>query len=189
MSSTSSERNHSRSDAESLSSRYRHLFVLPSSPQLLLYGAVSSLVLAILSQGTAGAVSFFLPFIAFVLSGAALSASLKLLDKRTIANYRRALATLLGAEILWLILTAVARVYGWASGSTDAYTNGLLFGAFVCMGFEFLIINGAFEKNAPLSLVLSFIHPASTLTVLRLSGLSGSFDLPAAVCGVIALGR
>ena len=141
-----------------------------------------------MSQGTAGAVAFILAFIAFVLSGAAISVALKLFDKRTIANYRRTLAALLGAEILWLILATASAVYDRASGSTNAYTNGLIFGAFVCMGFEFLIINGAFEKNAPLSLALSFIHPTSTLAVLRLSGLGGSFDIAAATCGVIALG-
>jgi putative membrane protein len=189
LSSTSSEQSHkTRSATESLASRYRHLFVLPSAPQLVLYGGLSSLFFAIMSQGTAGTIPFVLSFAAFVLSGAVIFATLKLLDKRTIANFRRALALLLGGEILWMILAVLGAAYGWASGSSPSYGNAVLFGAFACAGFEFLIINGAFEKNAPLSLALSAIHPASTLAVLRFSQLWSHFDIVAATSGVIMLG-
>jgi putative membrane protein len=152
------------------------------------YGGLSSLFLAVLSQGTAGTAPFVLSFIVFVLSGAAISTTLKLFDKRTIANFRRVLALLLGGEILWMILAVIGAAYGWASGSSYSYSNALLFGAFVSTGFEFLIINGAFEKNAPLSLALSVIHPAATLAVLRFSELWGRFDIIPATSGVIMLG-
>lgn len=77
--------------------------------------------------------------------------------------------------------------YAWSSGSSISLTNALLFGAFVCTGFEFLVIDGAFEKNAPLSLVLAVIHPASTVVIIRLPELSSRFDLIATSSGVIAL--
>jgi len=153
----------------------------------VLYGGLSSLFLAVLSQGTAGTVPFVLSFAAFVLSGAAISTVLKLFNKRTIANFRRALALLLGGEILWIVLAAVGAAYGWASGSSSPYNNALLFGTFVSMGFEFLIINGAFEKNAPISLALSAIHPVSTFAVLGSSELRGHFDIIAATSGAIML--
>ena len=113
---------------------------------------------------------------------------LKLFDRRTIANFRRALALLLGGEIPWVVFALVGAAYGWGSGSPSAFGNALLFGAFVAMGFEFLIINGAFEKNAPLSLALSAIHPASTFVVLGTSKLWGHFDIVAASSGAIMLG-
>ena len=188
MLSTSSEQSHrTRSATESLASRYRHLFVLPSAPRLVLYGGLSSLFFAVLSEGTAGFLPFALAFAAFILSGIMISTALRLFDRHTIANFRRSLALLFGGEILWIITAVVGATYTWASGSPYAYTNALLFGAFVCAGFEFLIINGAFEKNAPFSLVLSAVHPTSTLFVLRFSQLPGHFDLIAAASGTFML--
>jgi putative membrane protein len=153
----------------------------------LLYGALASLLFAVLTRGTGGAISFILAFAAFVLSGVVISATLRLLDRRTIANFRRALALLLGGEILWMIMATIGAAYALASGSAYSYTNALLFGAFVCAGFEFLIINGAFEKNAPLSLVLSIVHPTLTLAVLGSTELAGHFDLVPAVGGAFML--
>jgi putative membrane protein len=153
----------------------------------LFYGGLASLLFALLSRGAGGVVPFILAFAAFVLSGAVISTALKLFDRRTIANFRRALALLLGGEILWMITGAIGAAYASVSGPGYSYTNALLFGAFVCAGFEFLIINGAFEKNAPLSLVLSIVHPASTLSVLRLAELEGHFDLIPAASGAIML--
>jgi len=187
LSSTSSEQSHkTRSAADSLASRYRHLFVLPSAPRLVLYGGLASLLLAAISSGTAGALPFIFSFAAFALSGAAISTTLRRFDRRTIANFRRSLALLLGGDILWMIFAVVGATYAWVSGSANAYTNALVFGAFSCAGFEFLIINGAFEKNAPLSLVLSAVHPASTIAILRFSELGHRFDLVPAAGGAVA---
>ena len=142
---------------------------------------------AVLTRGTAGGVSFILAFAAFVLSGVVIATALRLFDKRTIANFRRTLALLLGGEILWIIIAAIGAAYALASGSEYSYTNALLFGAFICAGFEFLIVNGTFEKNAPFSLALSVVHPASTLAALRFTELAGRFDPAPAIGGVIML--
>jgi putative membrane protein len=176
-----------RSATEILASRYRHLFVLPSAPLLLLYGGITTLLLSILSKGLAGAVTFILALVVFVLAASTISSALRIVNRRTIATFRRVLALLTGAEILWLIFTIVGAAYSWTSGSANPLTNALLFGAFICAGFEFLVINGTFEKNAPLSLVLAGIHPASTVLIIRVPELTSHLDPVATTSGVIAL--
>ena len=189
MSSTSStERNPKTPSAtEILASRYRHLFVLPSYQALLVYGGVSSFVLTILSRGVSGFVSFIPAFAILVLSAAAISGALRIADRKTIATFRRVQALLLAGELLWLLIAAIGAVFALSEGSPYPLTNAILFGAFVCAGFEFLIVQGAFERSAVVSLVLAVIHPASTLLVIRLPELAARFDFPAALGGFTAL--
>ena len=188
MSSTSSSNeSRGRSATEILASRYRHLFSLPSTPVLLAYGAIASLVLVLLSRQLGGIPSSVPAFVVFVLSGSAIASALHVADRKSIATFRRSLALLIGGEVLWVLIAAMGAVYAWSSNSPFPLTNALLFGAFVSIGFEFLVINGAFEKSTPLSLTLAAVHPASTLLVVRLSELSGHLDLVAVSSGVLAL--
>lgn len=176
-----------RSATDVLASRYRQLFVLPSAPLLLLYGVVASLLLAVLSKGTGGTFSFVLALAVFTLTASAISSGLRLIDRKTIATFRRVMALLVGGEILWLVIVAIGAAYAWFSGSAYATTNAFLFGAFVCAGFEFVVINGAFEKSTPFSFILAVIHPTATLLVVRLPELTNHFDPVAAAGGAIAL--
>ena len=187
MSSTSSPDQGSASDTESLASRYRHLFVLPSATRLLIYGALASLGLALLSRGTSGALPFIFAFAVFVLSAAAVSSALRLADRKTIANIRRVSALLLAGEALWLALGAAGTAFGLVVESQTPVTNALVYGAFVCAGLEFLIINGAFTTNAGLSLCLAALHPAATLLIIRYNELAGGHYLTAAALGTISL--
>jgi putative membrane protein len=188
LSSTSSDQNpKTRSATESLASRYRHLFVLPSSPQLLLYGGVASLLLSVLSRGVSGFLYFIPTFAVFLLSATAISSALKIIDEKTLADFRRTQAVLLAGEILWGLVAAVGAAYGWATGSPNPLTNALLFGAFACAGLVFIIINGAFVKNGAISFILAVLQPASTLLLIRFPELRDHLDLPAASCGIVVL--
>jgi len=144
-------------------------------------------LLAILSKGTGGIFSFVLALAVFTLTASAISSGLRLIDRKTIATFRRVMALLVGGEILWLVIVAVGAAYTWFSGSAYATTNAFLFGAFVCAGFEFVVINGAFEKSAPFSFILAVIHPTATLLVVRLPELTDHFDPVAAAGGATAL--
>lgn len=126
-------------------------------------------------------------FVVFVLSGAAIPSALQVIDKKTIANFRRTQALLLGGEILWLVFAACGAACAWLSKSPNPLTNALLFGAFACAGFEFLVINGSFTKSAPISFALAVLHPAFTLVVVRMPELTNHFDVLAASLGVVAL--
>ena len=170
-----------------LASRYRHLFALPSFRALLLYGGLASLLLAVLSRGVPGAVTFLPAFAVLILSAVAISSALRAADKKTIATFRRAEAVLLAGELLWLLVAAVGGAYALYSGSQYPLTNALLFGAFICGGFEFFVIQGTFEKNPSVSLGLAVIHPVATLLVIRLPELVGHFDVLAASSGAVAL--
>ena len=189
MSSTSS-RDRSpkpRSATESLASRYRHLFVLPSAPQLILYGCVACLLLSLLSKGTGGILTFALSLFVFLLSATAISSALLMIERRTIATFRRVLALLMAAELLWLLIAAVGSAYSWASGSPDALTNAILFGAFVSVGFEFLVINGVFQRNASVSFALALIYPVPTVLIVRAPELTAHLDPVATSCGAVAM--
>ncbi|HEV2137937.1 MAG TPA: DUF2070 family protein [Nitrososphaerales archaeon] len=189
MSSTSSTRQipKTRSATETLASRYRHLFVLPSTLTLLLLGGAVSFLLSVVSRGFAGGLYFFPVFAVFILSGFAVSSALRIADKNTIANFRRTQAVLFAGEVAWFIAAALGAVYAWYSQSPYSITNALLFGAFVCAGLEFIVISGVFAKSAAFSLGLAALHPASTIAIIRLQELAGHFDVIAASSGVVAL--
>ncbi len=176
-----------RSATEILASRYRHLFGLPSVPLLLLYGSLSSLLLSILSRGPAGVVTFLLTVFVFILSASAISSALLIIDRNTIATFRRMLALLMAGDILWLVIAAAGAAYSWTSGSPAPLTNSILFGAFVCAGFEFLVIHGAFEKSAPISFLFALIHPSATVLIVRVPELVDHLDPVAAAGGAAAL--
>ena len=161
--------------------------MLPSALRLLIYGALASLGLVLVSKGVAGLVSLIPAFAVFVLSAAAISSALKVADRKTIANMRRVSALLLVGELLWLVLGAAGAAYAWALGSPGPTGSALLYGAFICAGLEFLIINGAFNRNAWLSLGLAALHPVATFLVVRYNELAAGVDLTAAALGTASL--
>ena len=189
MSSTSStERNPKTPSAtEILASRYRHLFALPSYQALLVYGGIASLALTVLSRWTSGLITFISVFAVFALSAATISSALLLTDRKTIATFRRVQALLLAGDLLWFLVAGIGAALALSASASYPLTNAILFGAFVCTGLEFLIIQGAFEKNPLVSLGLAVIHPTSTLLILRLPELEAHFDAVAALSGVIVL--
>ena len=189
MSSTSSteKKPKTRSATEALASRYRHLFTLPSLPALLVYGGLASLALSIISQGVAGVVSSIAVFAVLVFSAAAIPSAIRIVDRKTIATFRRSQALLLAGELLWLPIAAAGAAYSLASGSPSPLANAILFGAFICAGFEFLVIEGAFQKNVSVSLGLAAIHPVLTLFAIRLTEPATHLDVAAASGGAVAL--
>jgi putative membrane protein len=153
----------------------------------LLYGGIASLLLSLLSRGFTGLITFILALIVFVLSASAISSALRIVDRKSIATFRRVLALMIAGEILWLVIAVVGAAFAWATGSAYSLTNTLLLGAFVCAGFEFLVINGAFEKNALLSFVLAMLHPTSTILIVRVPELTTHLDPVAVTGGTLAL--
>ena len=152
-----------------------------------MYGGLAAFALSVISRGVAGAVVFLAAFAVLALSAAAISSAIRIVDRKTIATLRRSQALLLGGELLWLLIAAVGEVFSLGSGSPNPLTNAILFGAFACAGFEFLIIEGAFQKNVPVSFGLAAIHPVSTLLVIRLSELIAHPDAVAASSGAAVL--
>ena len=189
MSSTSSKDRSSKthSATEALASRYRHLFVLPSTPQLILYGGIACLLLSLLSKGTGGLLAFVLCLLVFILSSSVISGALTMIERKTIGTFRRVLALLMAAELLWLLIAAVGGAYSWASGSPYPLTSAILFGAFVSAGFEFIVIQGAFQKSSSVSFTLALVHPAFTVLVVRTPELAEHLDPVTASCGAAAM--
>ena len=144
------------------------------------------MALSLLSKGLPGLIVFVPAFVIFALSAAAISEALRVADKKTIATFRRAQALVLMGDLLWLIFTAAGAAFALSSGSSTPLTNAILFGAFVSAGFEFLVIQGAFQKNTSLSLGLALVHPASTVLIIRLPELMNHFNVFAASSGAMA---
>ncbi|MDG7008599.1 MAG: DUF2070 family protein [Nitrososphaerota archaeon] len=161
--------------------------MLPSALRLLIYAVPASLALALVSRGTAGLASSVPAFAVFILSAAAISSALRITDGKTIANMRRALALLLAGEVLWFALGVIGAAYALAAGSQRPALNALVYGAFICTGLEFVVINGAFTKNAGLSLGLAALHPAATLFIVSFGELSGTLPLGGVVFGAASL--
>jgi putative membrane protein len=135
----------------------------------------------------AGVFTFFPAFVVMVLSAGAISSALILADRKTIATFRRTTAIVLAGELLWLFCVGCGLLYTRLSGSSYALTSAFVFGALACAGFEFLVINGVFTRNRPLSFVLAALFPASTLAIVRLGELLTHLDLLALAFGVAAV--
>jgi len=121
-----------------------------------------------------------------LVSASAISSALLFLERGTIATFRRVLAMLMAAESLWLLIGAVGGAYSWASGSSYPLTNAILFGAFVSVGFEFLVIQGVFQRSASVSFALALVQPVSTLLIVRTPELTEHLDPIATSCGAVA---
>ena len=187
MSSTSSteQKPKSRSATDALAGRYRHLFVLPPVSSLLVYGGVSSFALSLISRGTSGIFYFVPVYLVLILSGLAISSGVRLLDRKSIVTFRRTLALLFAGGLLWLVIAVVGAAYAQYSGTSYPLTNAVLFGAFVCAGFEFLVVEGAFQRNVAFSAGLAALHPTATLLLIRWPELSNHFDAFAALGGAL----
>jgi len=175
-----------RSATEALASRYRHLFVLPSTPTLLLYSATASAALAFMSEGTSGALVFVLGFFVLASAAAGVSSALALADSGTIADFRRTCAVLLAGDVLWALFVGCGAAIGWLAGLPGALGNAFLFGAFVAAGFEFLVYDGVFTGRPWLAVALAAVHPAASFLVFRASEVATPADLAALLFGALA---
>ncbi|MDV3244625.1 MAG: DUF2070 family protein [Nitrososphaerales archaeon] len=185
-SSDETQRANGPSSTEALAARYRHLFVLPSKGILVILTAAASLALSF--AGTRGHPSpvasaaslLFAVSVPFAVSGIS-----RLIDTTSIATYRRSLAVTFAGTLVWLTCTAVGLVYAFVSHTDKSVGNSLIFGAFLCGGFEILVINGAFIERVPASVCLGSLHPAATLGAILLAGGVG-YSSYAALPAVVA---
>ncbi len=139
-----------------------------------------------MSRGTAGIFAFVPGFFSIVLSAAAISNALLILDRKTVATFRRTDAVLIAGGVLWLLCAACGMVNAWLTGSSYSLNNAILFGAFLCSGLEFLVINGTFTGRTSIAIGLAAIHPASTLAILRFYELSHQLDAAALLFSIFA---
>ncbi len=185
MSLTSSE-SKTNSATEALASRYRHLFVLPSTGVLLVYAGVLTLGLCLATSRTIIIPAFAFTYSVFLLSVIVISNALKLANPKTIGSTKRIIATMIAGEAVWLLLVTCGAIYALATSSPSALTDTVVFGAFVCAGLEFLIINGVFTSSAALSSALAAVFPIPMIAVVKLAKLTGSVGLGAVAAGALS---
>jgi putative membrane protein len=177
-----------QSPTEALAARYRHLFVLPSKTTLIVLNAVAAIILSVAVAGGAPPLTFVAAsLLAALLVPLAISLASKSIDSTTIATFRRSLAATFVGTLLWLICVAIGFVYAHASGSTSSLGNSFVFGAFLCGGFETIVINGAFVEQTAASVLLGSLQPAITAASILMTG-GLAFRGYAAIPGAVAFG-
>lgn len=135
-------------------------------------------------EGALNLPAFVASFLVMVIVSAVVSYTAKLVDSDTIATFRRATAVIFAGDVVWLFCLACGLIYSFAVGNNHPLSSALIFGAFVCGGFEFIVINGAFTTMTSVSLFLSALHPLLTILAFGLTGTLVSFSVYAAVFGL-----
>jgi len=185
--SSSADAGAARTATEELADRYRHLFVLPKTTALVASSIAVSLLLSYAAHGGSWPQAFLFSSLFALASAFVIANILKLEDKSTIATFRRTLAVIFASQIIWVILVSIADGYSLVMNSRQPTANALLFGGFMAMGFDFLVVRGAFSRNLALSLGLAVIHPAGTLLILGTPGGTVPYSLTPAVGGLASL--
>ncbi len=160
-----------QSPTEALAARYRHLFVLPSKAALLVINAVASIVLSVAGAGGVPPLALVVvSLLAALLVPFVVARTSKAVDSATVATFRRSLAATFAGTLLWLLCVGIGLAYAVGAHSGLALGNSLIFGAFLCGGFETLVISGAFIERAPISILLGSLQPAITAAAILLAG-------------------
>jgi putative membrane protein len=150
------------------------------------YVGVASLALSVAAVGISRAgVAFVLTFATAVLSSSIIARTSKLSDQTSIASFRRSAAAVFAGEMVWFVCSGVGTVYSFFQASGHSAGNSVIFGGFVCAGFEFLVVNGAFIQRAATSAILSAVHPLVTALAFFAAG-GISYDAWAVAFGVVA---
>ena len=154
---------------------------------LLVYAFVLSAVLSLLAgRGSLNLLGLAAAFLAALAASFLASSASRLADSGTIATFRRATAVMFAGDAVWIFCLVCGVAYSAVTGSGTPVANALLFGAFACAGFEFIVIDGAFTPNTWLSLLLAALHPLLTVVAFSFTGLLGSFSVYAAAFGFVA---
>lgn len=175
-----------QSPTEALAARYRHLFVLPSKATLLVLSAASSILLTVIAaKGLPPLPLIAASVLAALLVPLVIVRTSGVIDPSTVSTFRRSLAVTFAGMLLWLFCAAVGLACSLATGDALALGNSLVFGAFLCGGFEALIISGTFIEQTPVPILLGALQPALTLGAILLEGTTGYSGL-AAIPGAAA---
>lgn len=136
------------------------------------------------TAGRASVPVFILGLAATLGTSAVTAYTAKTIEKNSVATLRRAVAVTVAGQAIWFILMLVGVLLTSARPGGRPLDNSVLFGGFVCAGFEFVIVYGAFMRSASASVGVSALFPALFLaSILPANGL-GSADAYAFVSGL-----
>jgi len=175
------------SSTEALASRYRHLFVLPSTRVVVFLACFTSVFLSIVADG--GAPTIWPPLgalLATTFSSYIVTFLTREIDSSTIASFRRTTAALLVGEGCWTFIALIGFVYSLSVNSHTPLENAIVFGAMVASGLEFVIINGAFIKRTTPSLAFGIMQPSLIMATFVESGVLRPTDPLPALFGLIS---
>ena len=117
----------------------------------------------------------------------AVSSGSRAADTTTVATYRRSLAVGFAGTLVWLVCAGAGLAYAAISQNTLGLGNSVIFGAFLCAGFQTLVVNGAFVGKTPVSVLLGSLQPAIILAAVLLAG-GTTYSGYAAIPSLFAVG-
>lgn len=177
-----------RSSTEALAGRYRNLFTLPPRYTLVVLVCVTSLATSVAAERGSIDLAFMAgSLLAAVLGPLVMTVASHSLDKDTVANFNRSAATVFAGGVLWLACVAAGLAAALATGNARHVVNAFVFGAFIAVGFEFLVINGVFLGSVGASVLLGAVHPVLTLAALLAFTSPGPLDPYVVLAGFFAL--
>jgi putative membrane protein len=156
-------------------------------PLLVIYAVILTFLLSLfVDRGALSPSAFIVSLATILFVSIVISLVARLADSDTISTLRRTLAALFAGGMIWMFCVIWGLTYSLLVGNGGhPLANAVIFGAFACGGFEFIVINGAFVKSMSASLLLASLHPLLTGVTFGLVGILGPFSLYSIILGFV----
>lgn len=152
----------------------------------MLYVGIASLALGLtVIGGWEGVEASIAAFATAAVSSLVITKAAKHWDLTSVATFRRAAAAVLVGDLIWFACSAAGLVYSMFQATGHSAGNAVVFGGFICAGFEFLVVNGAFVQRTSASAATAVVHPL--VTTLAFLSLGLVYDFTAIIPGAVAL--
>lgn len=156
------------SSTETLARRYKHLFKLPSLEALAIFYIMTSTALVTLAvkAGNLPTTTGVLAVVAGLLALFIVVSTIRFSDKNSIISVRRTFGLFLFSSLIWLFIFTIGTLDSVLTNQPSPKFNSFLFGGFLAMSFELVVINGLFMRRTSQSLGLAAIHPMSLFGII-----------------------
>ena len=94
------------------------------------------------------------------------STAIRLSDKNSIISLRRTFGLFFISTLIWLFIFTIGILDSVLTNKSSPEFNAFLFGGFLAMSFEIVVINGLFMRRTSQSLGLAMIHPISLFGII-----------------------
>ncbi len=107
-----------------------------------------------------------LAIVAGFLSLLIVTTAIRLSDKNSVISLRRTFALFLISSLIWLLIFTIGILDSALTNKPSPKFDAFLFGGFLAVSFEVVVINGLFMRRTPQSIGLAIIHPMSILGLI-----------------------
>lgn len=126
----------------------------------------AALVTLAVKAGNIPSTTGVLAIVAGLLALFVVVSAIRISDKNSIISVRRTFALFLISSLIWLFILTIGTLDSVLTNQPSPKFNAFLFGGFLAMSFELVVINGLFMRRTSQSLGLAVIHPISLFGVI-----------------------